>query len=70
ASAAHRTYRLYPVVVELYIFGETVKILLEQFYKMIPFDNLQQGDYAVSHGGFTSEDIGYSFVQQVFYPKF
>ena len=33
---------------------------------LIPFDNIQQGDYAASHGGFTSEEIGYSLVQQTF----
>lgn len=33
---------------------------------LIPFDNLQQGEYAKENGGFTSADLGYTLVNKVY----
>lgn len=31
---------------------------------ILPFDDLQHGDYASSHGGFTSQDVGFTVVNR------
>lgn len=42
------------------IFSFVVNDILEK--GLLPFDNLQHGDYAKSHGGFTANDIGFTTV--------
>ena len=33
---------------------------------VLPFDDIQYGDYALTHGNFTSEDLGYEIVNRRF----
>lgn len=36
--------------------------------QLLPFDNIQYGSYGEAHGGFTSEELGYTLVGEVYRP--
>ena len=42
-----------------YVTNEVIKL------DVIPFDNIQYGEYAQKNGGFTSKELGFEFVNRV-----